>query len=287
MSNITVGVALQTTSDGDYTAASDPASRNGCDALVLSAGGLFTAYQVGVYKALWPHWRPELVVGASAGALNGWLIASHIHPDKLVEQWMDIESARSIRIRQVPSLRKGYFDPDPLLSRARSLQQNFERKLPLGVVSIEVPTFRPRLFRNEEITPEHLVASCSIPLLYPTPRIEGRRLLDGGLFEATPIWAAAAMGATRIIAINVLPGVMPWPIRMVSAAVRRFRQIPAPQATSVKLIKPSELLGSVREAVIWKTNNIRRWIELGERDGRQFLNASGGISLPFSPRSPS
>ena len=46
------------------------------DALVLSSGGLFAAYQAGVYKALWPYWKPDLIVGTSAGALNAWLIAT-------------------------------------------------------------------------------------------------------------------------------------------------------------------------------------------------------------------
>ena len=44
-------------------------------ALVLSAGGMFGAYQAGAWKALAPELSPDLVVGTSAGSLNGWAIA--------------------------------------------------------------------------------------------------------------------------------------------------------------------------------------------------------------------
>jgi predicted acylesterase/phospholipase RssA len=278
MSNITVKAGTQIASINRLSETAESRKKKGVvDALVLSAGGLFAAYQAGVYKALWPYWKPDLVVGASAGALNGWLIAAHIHPDDLIDQWLHPDAAKAVKFRDRPNLWSGYFDPGPLLARARDIQRDFERRLPLGVVSVEVPRFRPRIFRNEEITPEHLVATCSIPLLYPTVRINGRRLLDGGLFEATPVWAAAAMGATRVIAINSLPKLTPWPIHVVLSAMHRMRKMPLPEALDVSLITPSGWLGGAREAVVWERGNIRRWVDMGIQDGENFIKSWGGV----------
>ena len=67
MSNITVRQGTQIVSLNGHC---ESGIQGKGQALVLSAGGLFAAYQAGVYKALWPHWKPDLVVGASAGALN-------------------------------------------------------------------------------------------------------------------------------------------------------------------------------------------------------------------------
>src|SRR5689334_5347577 len=97
------------------------------EALVLSAGGLFTAYQAGVYKALWPHWKPDLVVGASAGALNAWMIAARIHPDELIEQWLHPDAAGTVKFHKPPNLWRG-FDPAPLLARTRRMQREFARQ---------------------------------------------------------------------------------------------------------------------------------------------------------------
>ena len=44
-------------------------------ALVLSAGGMFGAYQAGVWQALSPVFRPDMVIGCSVGSINGALIA--------------------------------------------------------------------------------------------------------------------------------------------------------------------------------------------------------------------
>ena len=39
-------------------------------ALVLSAGGMYGAYQAGAWKAIADIFQPDLVVGASIGAIN-------------------------------------------------------------------------------------------------------------------------------------------------------------------------------------------------------------------------
>jgi len=47
-------------------------------ALVLSGGGMFGAWQAGAWSALAPAFQPDVVVGASAGSLNGYAIAAVI-----------------------------------------------------------------------------------------------------------------------------------------------------------------------------------------------------------------
>jgi NTE family protein len=133
------------------------------------------------------------------------------------------------------------------------------------------------LFRDDEITPEHLLASCSIPVFYPTVHLNGRRMVDGGVLESTPVWAAAAMGATRVIAINALPGLTPWPFRMVLSRLHRLRKMPVPKSLEVSVIVPSGRMGTVRDAVVWERGNILRWLKMGIGDGEEFLRAGGGI----------
>jgi NTE family protein len=245
--------------------------RSQIDALVLSAGGLFAAYQAGVLKALWPFWKPDIVVGTSAGALNAWLVAGGAGPDELIERWVHPDAGRAIKFRNSRDLWNGYFDPAPLLEQTRRIHRDFPRKLPLGVVSIEVPQFRPRLFRNDEITPEQLLATCSILLFYPWVRINGRRLVDGGLFEPMPLWAAAAMGATRVVAINALPRITPWAIHLVLSGMHRVRKMPVPHDLDISVISPSGAMGTARDSMVWEKDHVERWVEMGMRDGEAFV----------------
>jgi hypothetical protein len=79
------------------------------------------------------------------------------------------------------------------------------------------------------------------------------------------------MGATRIVAVNVLALA---PSRLAGWAVRRFRTLaPAPPAAPAELevivISPSRPLGSLREAVFWSRDAVERCLEMGEQDAAQ------------------
>ena len=58
-------------------------------ALVLSAGGMFGAYQAGAWRELSACFQPDMVVGTSVGALNGWVIAGGCPPEELIRFWAD------------------------------------------------------------------------------------------------------------------------------------------------------------------------------------------------------
>jgi predicted acylesterase/phospholipase RssA len=98
-------------------------------------------------------------------------------------------------------------------------------------------------------------------------RIGGKRYVDGGLRGALPLWAAEKMGATRAIALNVLntPG-----FRLLHKTMRGVRP---GAALEVVTIEPSARLGSLRGAVVWSAENVRRWIEFGERDAIRALTS--------------
>lgn len=235
-------------------------------ALVLSAGGMFGAWQAGAWKSLAPRFTPDVVVGASAGALNAWAIAGGIPPAELARQWLDPGTAALAAFR--PTWR-GALDSRALRRRIEVIWSACRPGREIGVVAVELPRLKPRLFRNEEIGPRHLAASCAVLLLYEQVRIGGKLYTDGGLLGTLPLWAAAAMGARRIVALNAFPR---NPSRVVRGAVRALRAFappppPAPSGPDVFVLQPSEPLGSLRDVMFWRGAAIERWIALGERDG--------------------
>jgi len=233
--------------------------------LVLSAGGMFAAWEVGVWKALEAHVRPDMVVGASAGAWNAWAIAGGASIDDLMREWMDPRTAELMR---VGLHRAGILRPEALHQKARDLFEQFRPRMPVGITVVEVPSLRLRLVRDDDITWQHLAASCSIPFCFPPVKIAGRRYVDGGLRGAVPLWAAAEMGATRVIALNCLTTL---PFRILRVGLRLFSPRPSPK--DVILIEPSKELGTVRDAVVWSPANIGRWIAQGEADGNRALSS--------------
>ncbi len=240
-------------------------------ALVLSPGGMFGAYQAGVLAVLADRIRPDFIVGASVGALNGWTIAGGCTPAELQEIWRDPETADMLQLRERPSLtRGGYFDPEPLLRKAEQIHQRFQPRMPFGLVVVQVPSFRTEVIPGDRVSPLHLLATCSIPIFFPTVRIGGQQYTDGGMIESLPLAAAADMGATRIIAVHSLPRVFPlWldiPMRSVKL-VRPPRKLPP--GIDLTVVRPSEVMGGARDAVVWNRENVDRWIALGMRDAAQ------------------
>src|SRR5579863_4150304 len=95
-------------------------------ALVLSAGGMFGAYQAGAWEALADGLRPDIVVGASVGAFNGIAIAAGCPPEQLRKRWLDPEqSGAALRLFPNAGWRNGWFDPAPLRAQAERILAEF------------------------------------------------------------------------------------------------------------------------------------------------------------------
>ena len=242
-------------------------------ALVLSAGGMFGAYQAGAYEAIRDRVDIDLVVGASVGALNGLPISAGCAPEHLMDLWRDPAAGEALRLFPNAGWRNGWFDPAPLRARAQQIHAEYTPRIPFGVVVVELPRLHTRLVQHPHILPEHLHATCSIPLFLPSVRIGDKRYLDGGLFEKLPLWAAIEMGATRIIAIDSLPNVGKWWLHLGIGVARLFKPVRRyPPDLELTLIAPSERLGDANDAVFWKRENIDRWIDLGRRDAMRTLS---------------
>ena len=249
-------------------------------ALVLSAGGMFGAYQAGAWKELADQFKPDLVVGTSAGAMNGWAIAAGVPADDLIAAWLDPSTSGTMRAR-VPWLPwRGVFDPEPLRLRARELVERYRPRIPFFGTVVEIPSLRVRIVSGERMSWQHLVAMCSVPLGYPPVRLEHGWSVDGGLLSVLPIWAAAELGAQRVVAINCLPLMPSRAIRAAAGLVRRLaREKSVPPDVEILHISPGQPLGTVRQACTWNADRLRAWIERGREDARQAWTRSMGINL--------
>jgi NTE family protein len=227
-------------------------------ALVLSAGGMFAAWEVGVLKALREDLAPDLIVGASAGALNGWALAGGASLEELEQEWRNVRMADLMRVNPH---RWTLMRPDALHERARDLFSRFRPRIPFGLTVVQVPSLRCRIVQGEDVCWRHLAATCSIPFCFPPVEIGGARYVDGGLKGALPLWAAQRMGATRAVALNCLTNL---PLRMLRTALRPPE--PGPDLKVVR-IEPAKPLGALREAAVWSAANIDRWIAQGVADG--------------------
>jgi len=228
-------------------------------ALVLSGGGLFGAWQAGAWSEAVKSFTPDLIVGCSIGSLNGYAIAAGISPEDLFALWRDPERAS---FDHLPAKLK-------LLTEAPLRQ-------PFALTVTDMFRLRLRIFCDAEITWRHLAASCAVPLALPPVKVEGRWYIDGGLLNPVPVWAAVELGATEILAFNVL---REFPAVWLRPAVKLFRALfghhpPLPPGVKLVELAPSQTLGYLRDTLHWKRENIDRWLDLGARDARNHFHSN-------------
>lgn len=250
-------------------------------ALVLSAGGMFGAYQAGAWETLSASFAPDIVVGASIGSLNGWAIAGGCNPVELSSRWRGLHDIGRHRWHIPANPLDGVLDAARMHAWIRDLHAAYQPRVPYGVVLTDVWRMEPRLFTTPDVTWRHLAASCAIFGVLPQIRLDGRLFTDGGLLEALPLWAACEMGATEIIAINVLPSLPGSSLSgsIFRGALRMFRRIapkpPAVPSCRVRVLQPSTTLGNLRESIHWSESNALKWIEAGRKDALVLASTCG------------
>ena len=239
---------------------------------------MFGAYQAGAWEVLSKTFRPDIVVGASIGCLNGWAIAGGCKPNELSRRWLELHDAAQHRWRFTLSPLEGFLQSEQLCSWITDIHRSYRPQTEYGVVLTDLLTLKNVLFTTPEVTSDHLLASCAIFGVFPQVRINGRLYSDGGVINPLPLWAACQMGATEILAINVLP---PAPGSVWFNCVRAIRKIlPKPPAAApdiaapdinVTLLEPARHLGTPRESIYWSQANSARWIEQGRREAEAIV----------------
>lgn len=174
--------------------------------LVLGGGSVRGAAHLGVLSVLEREGiRPDIVVGTSVGAIVGAGVAADVPVTEMygyfkAARWKDLA-------RPSWGSRLGMLDIDPLgalierIVEARTFDQLV---LPFAAVATDILTGATYVFTEGSLR-EALMASSAIPGLFEPVRHERRLLVDGGITDNLPIDVARDLGATLVVAIDIMP----------------------------------------------------------------------------------
>jgi NTE family protein len=228
-------------------------------ALALQGGGSHGAYTWGVLDRLLeePAMAIEAVSGASAGAMNGVVLAhghsigGHEGAREALEAFWNAVSAKmggpgigTTASSLWPDPAKAYvsmtryFSPyqlNPLnvnpLRAILAEQVDFERlrkdrRIRLFVSATRVRDGALRIFTNEDLTLEALLASASIPSMHHSVEVDGEAYWDGGLTANPPLSALVYGCKARDVLVVVLNAAGTDEVPSTAAAIHeRFTQV--------------------------------------------------------------
>jgi NTE family protein len=183
-------------------------------AFVLSGGGSLGAVQVGMMQTLADRGlRPDFLVGASAGALNAAYVAGrgfgHDALDDLAGIWQSLRRqdvfpfAPHRHLLALAGARPSLCAPDALrrlIASNLTYQRLEDAEIPVHIVATNVLSGREALLSTGDPTPA-VLASASIPGVFPAVDVGGLVLFDGGVANNTPISQAVALGADRVVVL--------------------------------------------------------------------------------------
>lgn len=182
---------------------------------VLGGGGRWGAVEVGMLGALADSGvTPDLIVGTSIGAINGAMFAGDptsagVH--RLERAWRSLDASSALvprrrdqlrnLVRLAPSLIthdafEDWLDEQLPARRFEDLQVPFE------CVAASIERAAETWFTEGPLVPA-LLASSSIPGLFPPVALGGEHFYDGGLVNSVPISRAIERGATTLYVLQV------------------------------------------------------------------------------------
>jgi NTE family protein len=181
-------------------------------AFVLAGGGSIGAVQVGMLRELLAHGvTPDLVVGSSAGAINGAYLAGAPNAQgvqRLEAIWRGLHRRHVFPITWRTMMgaitrHSALVDPSGLrqLLETHLPYQELERAaIPLHIVATDLLGGALVKLSSGSVV-DAVLASCAIPGAFPPVRVGERHLVDGAVASNTPIRVALELGATRLIVL--------------------------------------------------------------------------------------
>ena len=279
---------------------------------VLSGGANRGALEVGALQALTAHHlKANLVVGTSAGALNGMYYAYDPTAeglDRLAQLWINTKKDDIFPGNKLTMAWRVLTGQDSLVS-GDNFRRTFMRYIPAGArtfrdlkipfyaVTADIISATTIIFGDEPETPvaDPVLASASFPIVLPPVIIDGFQLSDGGVTAVVPIEVALLRGATELYVIDLEPDVNK------TRAVRGV--LPIAQQTLITSLR-EQLIDDLRDAAkagaIVHHINIRDFadldlfdfsktaqlIEAGRAATEQYLNAPKPNTIrPLAPAS--
>jgi NTE family protein len=184
-------------------------------AFVLSGGGNQGVSQVGMLRALLERGIvPDVVIGTSAGALNGAAVAyapNLTGVAQLAAVWEQLQADHVFpggRIHRAWNIvRRGthLFDNDglaALIHHSTPARSFSDLEIPLRVIATDLDTGEEVVIARGPLKPA-LLASSALPGVFPIVVHGGRRLVDGGVVNNVPLWHALSGPVDRVFVLNV------------------------------------------------------------------------------------
>lgn len=172
-------------------------------ALALGGGSARGIANIGVLKVLERERIPiDLIIGSSIGSLVGAAYSLGVPTYRMEKAALKFswDKLADFGLSKFAILRGKKLEK--IIAEFTDAKTFDETQIPLAVTTTDIETGE-ELVHTKGNLQKIIQASCSWPGIFPPVVIGGRKLTDGGIRNSIPVKMAKALGATRVIAVDI------------------------------------------------------------------------------------
>lgn len=215
-------------------------------AYVLGGGASLGAVHVGMLEALAESdVRPDMILGTSVGSLNGAILSEDIDaaPARLRQAWMTVERSHIFDsnllhvLRQFRETRTSLVGAEGVAAAVAGALKatTFEQlPIPFAAVTVDLRSSRVCVIDKGPLAPA-LIASCSIPGIFPPVELNGKLLVDGGILANVPMTEAYDRGAGSVVVLDCTIPTPEGSLGAVEGLLTRVNRVQQHQQTEVAI----------------------------------------------------
>lgn len=206
--------------------------------LALGGGAARGLAHLGVIKALKEAGIPiDIISGTSIGGLVGSIYATQPDIDSAIENVAEYIGSSDFDKTRLEMIQESSHEPQSYFGALKkyvksglffavsiskssfiseeTFQRNMEHILPksqfedlqvkMGIVAMNLDNAEEEVFTSGDVV-SRVMASCSIPGIFPPIQLEGINYVDGSWINPVPVSVARSLGADFVIAVDVAPG---------------------------------------------------------------------------------
>jgi NTE family protein len=243
--------------------------------LALSGGAARGLAHLGVVKALYENdIKPDCISGTSAGSIAGAFLADGFDPEELLELFLEkkMYSFVGLNFGKMGLLRNTGMKE--VLEKNLKARKFDDLNFPLYVACTNLNSGEVEYFSEGNLV-EKVLASSSIPVLFPPVKMDGSIYADGGILDNLPVKPIKGK-CKKIIGVNVnYTGPEKEIESMLKIAERSFHLSTGARIAEVAkecdlFIEPSEL----RKFSLLDVGKGRKMFEIGYKEAIRMLKES-------------
>ncbi|MCK4589648.1 MAG: patatin-like phospholipase family protein [Nanoarchaeota archaeon] len=247
--------------------------------VALGSGGARGLAHIGILKILQENKVPiDYMVGVSIGAIVGAYYALNLEIKTLEEKALQLTKKDLLKLVDLTSPKRALIAGNKIKNFINKLIENksfSDTKIPLKIIAADLCSGKEIIITKGKLA-DAIMASISIPGIFPPIEMNDKLLVDDGVVNPTPLDVVKKMGADVIIGVDLT---MKHPIKLknpsiVETLIQSF-EIIRTQAAKFNVNK-------VQKAVVISPNfsgkldsyrfyETQRFIEEGERVARESL----------------